>query len=144
MSEDIVKTLETARHVLLREDGDRDLGFQSNITTDVSLAIAAALKTSIDTIEALRGEVERLRSTFNAGTVEQILKVTQDRAEKAEAENARLKGALEKIVAQAPKHSPEMGDDYGANFDDAWSGGWDSGFNAAADFARKALAGETT
>jgi len=50
-------------------------------------------------IEALRGEVERLRSTFNAGTVEQILKVTQDRAEKAEAENARLKGALEVFAA---------------------------------------------
>lgn len=95
-------------------------------SSDDSRRMVWLMRQSADTIEALRGEVERLRSTFNAGTVEQILKVTQDRAEKAEAEAARLKGALEEAVK--------------------WMEGCAVGGGYPAWYvkARKALAGETT
>jgi phage-related tail protein len=59
---ELVKRLDAGRTVLLRADGDRDLGFQSNITTDTSMALADELKSAIDALEALAGEVERLQS----------------------------------------------------------------------------------
>lgn len=62
----LVKRLDAGRTVLLRADGDRDLGFQSNITTGTSMALVDELKSAIDALEALAGEVGRLRQLLNA------------------------------------------------------------------------------
>ena len=92
MSDDIVRVLEAYRVGLLRVDGDRDLGFQSNITTDASMAIADALKTSIDTIEALRGEVATLTKDREILTLDLI-----DRAKEIDA----LRGEVERLTVAA-------------------------------------------
>lgn len=49
---------------------------------------------SAKVIERLTAEVARLQAQFNVETAAQILKVTQLRAERAEAEAARLREAL--------------------------------------------------
>lgn len=119
MSEDIVVQLrgwsegssdDSRRMVwLMRQSADTIEALRGEVDLIKTLGVGAALETVAQKeraqkaeaeAEALRGEVERLRSTFNAGTVEQILKVTQDRAEKAEAEAARLKGALEAMAGE--------------------------------------------
>lgn len=108
------------------------------------------LDKSADALEAMAGEVERLKDRdainatchFQAAEINK-LETERDRLQLAlsslRSDNACMKAALEEIKTKAPKYSPEMDDDYGGNFDDAWSGGWDSGFNAAANIARKAL-----
>lgn len=58
---ELVKRLNSCRILLLYADGDRDLGFQSNITTDTSMALAHELNSAIVALEALASEVKLLR-----------------------------------------------------------------------------------
>lgn len=72
------------------------------ICDDILHEIIAAKKTgtAASALEAMASEVERLKATFDAGTVAQILKVTQVRAEAAEAERDRLKAVGQKLLAK--------------------------------------------
>lgn len=95
---ELVKRLAAGRTLLLRADGDRDLGFQSNITTDASMALADELKSAIDALEAMAGEVERLNKLndeLDTAASERLL-----RAFAAEAERDRLKAVGFKILAK--------------------------------------------
>ena len=97
MSKDMnmVQRLRILRHGLLQADGDRDLGFQSNITTTASMAIADELKDAADLIEQLEAEVGRLKRVKLAhDAMEKWCGELTKKAEAAEAEVERLKGYL--------------------------------------------------
>lgn len=92
---ELVKRLAAGRTLLLRADGDRDLGFQSNITTDTSMTLADELKSAIDALEAMAGEIARLNAECcRCGQPTTALcKAARD----AEARAERLRVALEEI-----------------------------------------------
>ena len=155
---ELVKRLNAGRILLLRADGDRDLDCQSNITTDTSMALADELKSAIDAIEAMAGEVERLtRSEAGllktlglerrvkhaaqterdrlAGEVERVSALLRaSRADEAQLirERDRLKAALQDCI-----------DAYDFVIVNEYDRGWSS-VSDAIHAARKALAGKTT
>lgn len=63
---DLVQKLRLAAAVILSADGDRDWSNQSNLLVEEALAAANELKQSADRIEALEGEIEKLRKLLNA------------------------------------------------------------------------------
>lgn len=95
---ELVKRLNAGRILLLRADGDRDLGCQSNITTDTSMALADELKSAADALEALRGEVEKWKQRYFTASAQAIREA--EKAEAADAERDRLKAALDEISKQ--------------------------------------------
>ena len=108
---ELVKRLAAGRTLLLRADGDRDLGFQSNITTDTSMALADELKSAIDALEAMAGEVERLTTNGIHSCWEECprLPCAQGREIRALiAERDRLKAALSKKLSA--KARQKLGD----------------------------------
>ena len=89
---ELAKRLTAYRTLLLRADGDRDLGFQSNITTNASMALADELKVAADALEALAANRDLWR----------------DKCVLMEAERDRLRAVLNKKLSA--KAREKLGD----------------------------------